>query len=114
VLDQIVAKALSFESTERYQNAMEMLEALERWKPGQRPSSTKQMIPEFSKEALGHPQLSRNEELGDHMARQSVDLKKQGRLAEAADLMEEAFNKCPGLRQKYAPQVRLWRCGISM
>ena len=37
-----------------------------------------------------------------------------GRLAEAADLMEEAFNKSPELRQKYAHQVKLWRCGISM
>jgi serine/threonine-protein kinase len=37
-----------------------------------------------------------------------------GRLAEAADLMEEAFNKSPDLRQKYDHQVKLWRCGISM
>ena len=36
------------------------------------------------------------------------------RLADAADLMEEAFNKSPELRQKYAHQVKLWRCGISM
>jgi serine/threonine-protein kinase len=25
-----------------------------------------------------------------------------------------AFNKSPELRQKYAHQVKLWRCGISM
>lgn len=113
-LDEIVAKALRFESRERYQNAMEMLDALERWKPGQRPNSSKQMIPDFSKEALGQPQLSQNDEHGDQMARQAIDFKKQGRLSEAADLMEEAFNKSPNLRQKYAPQVKLWRCGISM
>jgi serine/threonine-protein kinase len=109
-----VTKALQFEITERYQNAMEMLDALERWKPGQRPASSKQMAPDFSKEALGHPQLSRNEELGDLMAQQSIELKKHGRLSEAADMMEEAFNKWPDLRHKYAPQVKLWRCGISM
>jgi serine/threonine-protein kinase len=113
-LDVIVAKALRFDVSERYQNAMEMLDALERWKPGQRPTSSKQMAPDFSKEALGHPQLSRNEELGDEMARQSIELKRQGRLSEAADMMEEAFNKWPDLRHKYAPQVKLWRCGISM
>jgi len=113
-LDEIVAKALSFALSDRYQNAMEMLNALEHWTPGQRPTSSKQMAPDFSKEALGLPQLSRNEELGDKMARQSIDLKRQGRLSEAADMMEEAFNKWPELRQKYAPQVRLWRCGISM
>lgn len=113
-LDEIVAKALRFELSERYQNAMEMLAALERWKSGQRPTASKTMIPDFSKEALGQPQMSQNEEHGDQMARQAIDFKRQGRLSEAADLMEEAFNKSPKLRQKYAPQVKLWRCGISM
>ena len=113
-LDAIVAKALRFDVSERYQNAMEMLDALDRWKPGQKPTSTKQMPPDHSKEALGHPALSRNEEIGDDMARQSIELKKQGRLSEAADMMEEAFNKWPDLRDKYAAQVKLWRCGISM
>jgi serine/threonine-protein kinase len=40
--------------------------------------------------------------------------KDEGRLFEAADIMEEAFNKSPSLREKYSNQVRLWRCGISM
>jgi len=113
-LDAIVAKALRFEISERYQSAMEMLDALECWKTEKRPASAKQLTPDISKEALGQPQLSRNEELGDEMAKQSIGLKKQGRLSEAADLMEEAFNKWPDLRHKYAQQVKLWRCGISM
>ena len=113
-LDKIIAKALSVETDGRYQNAMEMLEALNKWRPGENPTSSKQMIPDFTKDALGAPQLSRNEELGNQMAKQSVDLKRQGRLSEAADIMEEAFNKWPDLRQKYGQQVRLWRCGISM
>ena len=40
--------------------------------------------------------------------------KEDGKLFDAADVMEEAFNKSPSLRQKYANQVRLWRCGVSM
>lgn len=113
-LDEIVAKALRFEMSGRYQNAMEMLDALESWKAGKRPTSSKQMAPDVSKEALGVPQLSRNEALGNEMAKQSIEFKGQGRLSEAADLMEEAFNKWPDLRHKYAQQVKLWRCGISM
>jgi len=44
------------------------------------------------------------------------DIKPQNILIgyEADDIMEEAFNKSPSLRQKYANQVRLRRCGISM
>lgn len=113
-LDEIVANALRFEPLERYQNAVEMLDALEGWKPGVRSVSAKNMVPGLSKEALGSPQVSKNRELGDQMAKQAIVLKNQGRLSDAADLMEEAFNKWPDLRQKYASQVRLWRCGVSM
>lgn len=113
-LDEIVFTALRFETGERFQTAAEMLSALEQWRPVKTQASAKSMPPDFSKEALGTRQLSRNEELATQMAKDSIELKKQGRLAEAADLMEEAFNKSPDLRQKYAHQVRLWRCGISM
>ena len=40
--------------------------------------------------------------------------KEEGQLFDAADMMEEAFNKSPFLREKYANRVRLWRCGVSM
>jgi len=43
-----------------------------------------------------------------------IKAKGEGRLFEAIDIMIEAFNKSPSLRQKYTNQVRLWRCGISM
>ena len=113
-LDEIVINALSFNPEERYQNACEMLEALEGWQPGMAAVRSKQIAPEVSKEALGRAQVSKNQEQGDQMARKSIELKKQGRLSDAADLMEEAFNKWPDLRKKYAAQVRLWRCGVSM
>jgi len=48
------------------------------------------------------------------MASEALQLKKTGRLGDAADIMEVAFNKWPQLRGKYANQVKLWRCGISM
>ena len=40
--------------------------------------------------------------------------REDGRLADAADLMEEAFNLQPGLREKYVSRVKLWRAGVSM
>jgi serine/threonine-protein kinase len=68
----------------------------------------------MSKSVLGaHSPVDVEE--GQHLARIAINKAKQeGRLFEAADLMEEAFNKSPSLRMKYADQVRLWRCGISM
>ena len=35
-------------------------------------------------------------------------------LGDAADVLEEAFNKWPGLRTEYQDQLQLWRRGISM
>ena len=115
-LDRIVAKALSFAPVDRYQTADEMLHALDRWKPGNEKSglSPHSMQSEIGKSALGAGMSSPNKSKADGMAREAIELKRAGKLAEAADLMEEAFNKWPELREKYATQVKLWRRGISM
>ena len=56
-----------------------------------------------------------DQEEGRRLVRQAIEkARKEGRLIEAADMMEEAFNKSPELRGKYESQVKLWRCGISM
>ena len=56
-----------------------------------------------------------NRDEGQRLVRAAIlKAKEEGKLFDAADMMEEAFNKSPSLRQKYANQVRLWRCGISM
>lgn len=115
-LDDIIARTLSVRPADRYPNAMELLKDLERWKPGQAPkeASLKQLNVDVSKAALGKAAPSPNQLAGEQLARDAVALKKNGSLSEAADLMEEAFNKWPDLRQKYEHQIRLWRCGVSM
>jgi serine/threonine-protein kinase len=55
-----------------------------------------------------------DEKEAQDLTQRAFKARQSGRLAEAADMMEEAFNKSPELRQKYAHQVKLWRCGISM
>ncbi|MFO1514493.1 MAG: serine/threonine-protein kinase [Verrucomicrobiota bacterium] len=116
-LEKIVLRCMERNPTKRYATARELLDALDAWKrpaPSQKPSSKRAASSEVSKSVLGaHSPVDPEE--GQRLARAAMNKAKQeGRLFEAADLMEEAFNKSPSLRMKYADQVRLWRCGISM
>ncbi len=114
MLDKIIVRALHVRPMDRFQNAMEMLDAIEGWKPGHAAQTSKTLSADYSKGALGAAHSPQNQQQAEKMVLQAIELKKQGRLSDAADMMEETFNKWPDLRQKYAPQVRLWRCGIAM
>jgi len=114
-LDQIVQKALEKRAEDRYPTAKDLLNALEHWKVGipEHTSAAKFLSSEASKAVLGaNPQVS--EKSADLLVERAFKARLAGRLADAADLMEEAFNKSQDLRTKYAHQVKLWRCGISM
>ena len=115
-LDRIIAKALDQNPSNRFQNAMEMLAALDKWQPGLDPAPPRQYLQQsqVSKSALGGALSSPNQIEAEKLVKSAIELKKNGRLSDAADLMEEAFNKWPDLRTKYASKVKLWRCGISM
>jgi eukaryotic-like serine/threonine-protein kinase len=114
-LDFIVLKALEKRRENRYPSAKELLNALENWQPSPRDfvESPATVSSSGSKRILGIPSPV-NEGLAKDLARKAFEARSAGRLAEAADLMEEAFNKSPELREKHASQVKLWRCGISM
>ena len=114
-LDSIVMKTLEKKADDRYPTAKELLSALDNWKPAIHDSAPKQttLSSEPSKAVLGRP-ASADEGIATDLAQKAFKARQGGRLAEAADLMEEAFNKSPELRQKYAHHVKLWRCGIFM
>jgi serine/threonine-protein kinase len=115
-LDQVVFKALSVQPEQRYPSAKELLDDLLKWQPrGARTERPKfESSSDTSKIALG-AHSSPDEARALQMARKAVDLAKQvARLPEAADLMEEAFNKWPPLREEYEGRVQLWRRGIVM
>jgi eukaryotic-like serine/threonine-protein kinase len=116
-LEKIVLRCLKTKPDERYPTAKDLLDALDKWKkpaPSKEAKPKKAVSSEMSKSILGaHSPV--DQEAGHRLVKQAIKkAKEEGRLFEAADLMEEAFNKSPSLRQKYANQVRLWRCGISM
>lgn len=114
-LEAIVLRCLEQEPGRRYENAKHLLDAFEKWNP----TPLKSAIPARqssgpSKQVLG-PHSPPDKEAGHRLVQQAMDkARKEGQLIEAADIMEEAFNRSPSLRQKYASQVRLWRCGVSM
>jgi serine/threonine-protein kinase len=114
-LDEIVLKGLSIRSADRYQTAEELLQALESWQPrrASRQVRAKSVSSEPSKLALGAPS-AQDADGGQTLVDRAQMLSRSGRLPEAADVMEEAFNKSPSLREKYAEKVQLWRRGISM
>ena len=114
-LDAIVMKTLEKKADNRYPTAKELLSALENWKPTSHESAQKPktLSSEPSKSVLGMPSPA-DEGIAKDMVQKALKARQVGRLAEAADLMEEAFNKSPELRQKYAHQVKLWRFGITM
>ena len=116
-LEQILNRALAINPDDRYQNAKKLLEALNLWKPRsiENPDSTKPNLSEGkTKNVLG--MLSPvNEEharvMIDHAYQVSLQPHK---LQEAADIMEEAFNKLPDLRDEYEDQLLCWRRGKMM
>jgi eukaryotic-like serine/threonine-protein kinase len=115
-LERILAKTLEYDAGSRFQTASDVLDALEHWGPGEEGTQSKRtpFYSDVSKAALRAAHSSPNKEEAERMAKKAIELNKEGKLGEAADIMEEAFNKWPDLRSKYAHQVRLWRCGISM
>ena len=114
-LDSIVMKTLEKKADNRYPTAKELLTALESWEPTGTESTrtSKTLSSEPSKAVLGMPSPA-DGGIAKDLAQKAFKARHAGRLADAADLMEEAFNKSPELRHKYAHQVKLWRCGISM
>ncbi|MCX7624720.1 MAG: serine/threonine protein kinase [Candidatus Sumerlaeaceae bacterium] len=112
-LDRILARALAIDRRERYTDAREMLSDLENWKadaPLGGKLSHRVGSPGTDKLALG-PYTPPNEEQARQMVAEAMSLAKRFRLQEAADLMEEAFNKWPRLRERYQYRVTLWREG---
>lgn len=115
-LDEIVMRALAPKPAQRYPDAQRMLADLEAWQPSAKHTASAKgtYSSDASKTALG-PRSTADEEGARSLADQALKLAKlPGKLMEAADMMEEAFNKCPPLRDKYAYQLKLWRKGLVM
>ena len=116
-LDQLVYRCLAIKVKDRFQNAMDLKEVLDAWTPGKRKRKSKSVdmaqFSDVSKSALG-TRSTPDKHLAMKMTKEAIKMARYvGKLNEAADLMEEAFNKWPELREKYKFKVTIWRKGIS-
>jgi serine/threonine-protein kinase len=112
-LNTIICHCLEKNPERRYPNAVSLLKELTEYQPskskGEAPS--KPQADEF-KSALG-PQAKSDRIAVEKMVSEALELSNDvGKLFEAADLLEEALNKSPVLRDKYEYQLKLWRKGI--
>ena len=96
-LDRIVMKCIDFDPAKRYQTAMELLDALEAWRPGGKVAVKESPSSSTMKSILGEGS-GMDETKGREMAKDARKLAREGLLGSAADKMEEAFNQCPSLR----------------
>lgn len=116
-MDQIVYRALALKPEDRFPSAAVFLKDLARWRL--KPEKARLKINpeeslEDSKTALGRYALP-DEEKGHKMAKKALRLAREtGKLMEASDLMEEAFNVAPKVRTEYEDQLKLWHRGIVM
>lgn len=111
-LDAIVMKCIAKEPKKRFQNAHQLLAALSMWKKV--PEAEEIPLSDTAKHLLsGVPPA--NETSAKALVKVAIKLaREEGKLMEAADMMEEAFNMAPGLREENISRVKLWRAGISM
>jgi len=116
-LECIVLRSLALRAEDRYRTAQDFLLDLDHWRPGSqlgRLQTKPSAHSDDPKSALG-PHASASEPMARKKAAKALQLARQASgLVEAADLMEEAMNECPGLREEYETQLRLWRRGVTM
>ena len=113
-LESIIFRCLAASPSDRYQTATEFLTDIEKWKPNYRPrgASVSQSMSR-GKSAIAersHHDLKKEAEKALYEAMQIAD--NPAKLMTAADLLEEAISKDQTLRDRYAPQLHLWRKGI--
>ena len=116
-LDSILSRCLTSNPSERYLDASAMLEDLNRWRPGRPDISsppTSSAQPGDGKSTRGMRSPTDASATYDLVRRALTMSKKPGSLMSAADLLEEAVNKAPELREQYESQLKLWRRGICM
>lgn len=103
-MDAIILTALEADPTTRTPNAGALADALRQRRLSSTTSASRT-------EAVAESPTTEAKELVEEALRAGQEL---GRLEQAADLMEEAVNLSPQLRDLYLDKLTLWRRGVTM
>lgn len=115
LLEKITLKTLEIEPLKRYQNSMELLKDLNRWKPAKVKGNegVYSSNSQTTKEALGE-HTPMDESKAAELFKNAMEISKfSNKLNEAADMLEQAFLQWPEYKEKYEYLAKLWRKGIS-
>jgi serine/threonine-protein kinase len=106
LLEKLITRCLQPDPASRYPDARALLEALEVWTPGAVPAEERLTMTTASK-----PGLAREDP--EAVVKEALQLARDpSKLMAAADLLEEAINKDPSLRERYEIRLRNWRRGV--
>lgn len=116
-LDAIVQRTLAFDPRQRYPHADALMEALAAWKPQTEPPVERSPSPHASSASLksiipAAPTTDRDQ--AAQWVKHAYAHARNGKLIDAADLLEEALRADPALRSSHESRVRLWRMGVAM
>ncbi len=116
-IDAIIDRTLRLDPGSRHANARELLSDLEEWGGRASREVVQKLQPlgsDESKAALGE-HTPADEASARKKALQAREISRQAsKLGEAADLLEEAINSWPPLKEEYVYQLSLWRRGVMM
>ncbi len=112
-LDSILNRALAIRPERRYPTAREFLDALLEWGP--RSTATGLSDTNWTTKSVLGVRSPVDEDRARMQARRALELARQAhRLDDAADLMEQAINHYPALREQYEYYLKLWRRGVAL
>ena len=114
LLESIVLKSLALKPDDRYATSMDLLRDLTKWPTsGGGGGKGIQSSSSAQKDALG-VRTPGDKAHAEKVISTALELAEEpNRLMEAADMLEEAVNAAPELRDRYEYRISLWRRGLT-
>lgn len=116
-LEAILTRCLAPKPADRYRNASSLLDELSRWRPGRSSATASPVSSGEGKDPKSTFEIRSGSDVENarRMIQEAIAASKRpSGLMSAADLLEEAINKAPELREQYESQLKLWRRGVCM
>lgn len=112
-LESILFRCLAADPNDRYSNALQLLQDLERWDPQSvTGTGSSRSSSEAKSTAIASPARPIQADASRMVSEAFQAALDPAKLSLAADLLEEAISDDPKMRDRYECQLRLWRKGV--